>query len=111
LAETSTACPAGVVALCAAERAWLRAFCWRLWPPEREREELPDLAFEPPLAFERALLDLARLLLALAREPLPDFARELLDRELEPPGLELLDREPPDFRCPLRPSAMSALPR
>jgi hypothetical protein len=129
LAEKSTACPAGVVAVWAVERAWLRAFCWRFWPPERERDEL-DLAFErEPLDFERALEDLALLPLDFPRLLLPDFAREPLlleredaereledfardppDREDEPPDLEPLDLEPPDFRCPPRPSAMSALP-
>jgi len=146
LAEKSTACPAGVVALCAVERAWVRAF-WRRWPPERwppdrEREELLDLALErEPPDFERALEDLARLLLDFERELPPldferelpplDFARELPplepdeeereledfdpdppDREREPPDFEPPDfDEPPDLRCPLCPSAMSALPQ
>lgn len=119
------------MALCAVERAWLRAF-WRRWPPEREREELLDLALErEPPDFERALDDFARLLLDFARLPLLDFAREPpplepddeereledfapdpLDREREPPDFEPPDfDEPPDLRCPLCPSAMSALPQ
>jgi hypothetical protein len=129
LAETSTACPAGVVAFRAVERAWVRAFCWRRCPPERERDELPDFALErEPLDFERALDDLALLLLDFGRLLLLDFARELLlerdddereledfardppDREREPPDFEPPDFEPPDLRCPLPPSAMSALP-
>jgi hypothetical protein len=124
------------VALCAVERAWLRAF-WRRCPPERrpperEREELLDLALErDPPDFERALEDLARLPLDFAWLPPPDFARELPplepdeeereledfapdppDREREPPDFEPPDfDEPPDLRCPLCPSAMSALPQ